>query len=126
MFLDRTLVDPIVSPSFVVHPPRIPANRRSRGGVASIVPRKPAHSFRCPKCGREYRTKYTCSRHTRLECGLPAKYWCSECDFRSKHKHNLKQHFESVHLGKRLVVRGGSSGDDELPLPSGAPLDAAN
>lgn len=62
----------------------------------------PNKYYPCEKCGREYRTKYTRSRHERLECGIPAKYSCRMCNFRSKHKHNLKQHFESVHTNKRL------------------------
>lgn len=55
------------------------------------------NSFPCGKCGRIYRTKYTQNRHERYECGKPAKFNCSQCDFRSKHKHNLKQHFDAVH-----------------------------
>lgn len=68
-------------------------------------------TFCCRKCGRGYRTKYTCNRHERNECGIPAKFSCSACGFRAKHKHNLKQHYESVHLGRRMVTAGGGSGD---------------
>lgn len=56
--------------------------------------------FHCSKCGRPYKTKYTLRRHERLECGLPALYKCRICDYRAKHKHSVKQHFEGVHEKK--------------------------
>lgn len=56
--------------------------------------------FNCSKCGRPYKTKYTLRRHERLECGLPALYKCRLCDYRAKHKHSVKQHFEGVHEKK--------------------------
>lgn len=56
--------------------------------------------FRCHRCGRAYKTKYTCRRHERVECGLPAMYSCSLCNYRAKHKHSVKQHFDCVHKKK--------------------------
>lgn len=79
------------------------STRSSRRYVLTANTFGSPETFRCQKCGREYRTKYTCNRHERLECGIPAKYSCSACDFRSKHKHNLKQHYESVHGNKRTI-----------------------
>lgn len=67
--------------------------------AASTSPTQPMYA--CRKCGRSYRTKYTCRRHERNECGMPARFSCDECGFRAKHKHNLKQHYESVHMGRR-------------------------
>lgn len=56
--------------------------------------------YKCSRCGRPYKTKYTLRRHERLECGIPAQYQCKLCDYRAKHKHSLKHHFEGVHKKK--------------------------
>lgn len=60
--------------------------------------------FRCHRCGRAYKTKYTCRRHERVECGLPAMYSCSLCNYRAKHKHSVKQHFDCVHKKKLTII----------------------
>lgn len=59
--------------------------------------------YNCSKCGRPYKTKYTLRRHERLECGLPALYKCRACDYRAKHKHSVKQHYEGVHEKKYKI-----------------------
>lgn len=61
--------------------------------------------YRCHRCGRAYKTKYTCRRHERVECGLPALYSCSLCNYRAKHKHSVKQHFDCVHKKKLLPLK---------------------
>lgn len=58
--------------------------------------------YPCRKCNRIYARKYTRSRHERLECGIEAQFECSFCNFRAKHKHNLKSHISKAH-SKRLV-----------------------
>lgn len=60
--------------------------------------------YNCQRCGRSYKTKYTCRRHERLECGLPAQYSCSLCSYRAKHKHSVKQHFDCVHKKKSPFI----------------------
>lgn len=60
--------------------------------------------FRCHRCGRAYKTKYTCRRHERVECGLPAMYSCSLCNYRAKHKHSVKQHYDCVHKKKLTTL----------------------
>lgn len=96
-------------------PPQQPLSSTTmdKSGRQSVVPPPLAGlsmAYRCRKCGRGYRTKYTCNRHERTECGIPAKFSCSACGFRAKHKHNLKQHYESVHMGKRTTTAGGGGG----------------
>lgn len=53
--------------------------------------------YPCRKCNRAYARKYTRSRHERLECGIEAQFECPFCDFRAKHKHNLKSHISKAH-----------------------------
>lgn len=69
--------------------------------------------YRCHRCGRAYKTKYTCRRHERVECGLPALYSCSLCNYRAKHKHSVKQHFDCVH--KKKLIKP----DDEWTMKGG-------
>lgn len=33
-----------------------------------------------------------------MECGMEARYHCDLCDFKAKHKHNLKCHMKTKHL----------------------------
>jgi len=61
-------------------------------------------SYNCQRCGRQYKTKYTARRHERLECGLSAQYACSLCNYRAKHKHSVKQHFDCVHKKQKLFL----------------------
>lgn len=61
--------------------------------------------YPCRKCNRIYARKYTRSRHERLECGIDAQFECPFCNFRAKHKHNLKSHISKAH-SKRLVEHG--------------------
>lgn len=53
--------------------------------------------YPCRKCNRIYARKYTRSRHERLECGIAAQFECPFCNFRAKHKHNLKSHISKAH-----------------------------
>lgn len=64
---------------------------------SACIPYLSMLGHKCERCGRTYKTKYTLRRHERLECGLPAQYQCKLCDYRAKHKHSLKHHFEGVH-----------------------------
>lgn len=61
-------------------------------------------SYNCQRCGRAYKTKYTARRHERLECQKTAQFSCSLCNYRAKHKHSVKQHFDCVHKKQKLFL----------------------
>ena len=53
--------------------------------------------YKCPKCPREYFHKCSLVYHLTNECGIPPRFQCSYCHFRSNHKKYLKIH-EFKHL----------------------------
>lgn len=48
--------------------------------------------FSCPKCYRIYKYKNNLSRHLRTECGIPPKFICDICDYRTYYRCRLTAH----------------------------------
>ncbi|CAG0882470.1 unnamed protein product [Cyprideis torosa] len=48
--------------------------------------------WKCPRCPKTYSTKWTCSRHIHLECGVEPKFGCRVCGRKFTQKYNLKTH----------------------------------
>lgn len=65
--------------------------------LGELLPLGISEIYPCRKCNRIYARKYTRSRHERLECGIAAQFECPFCNFRAKHKHNLKSHISKAH-----------------------------
>lgn len=56
--------------------------------------------FICPKCNKGYERRNTLTRHLQYECGVSPQFHCTYCDFKAKHKSNLKSHVVMRHIKK--------------------------
>lgn len=56
------------------------------------------YTNRCPNCGRNYKHKFTLTRHLKYECGRTAGMKCSLCKYQSKYQSNVNKHYRTVHL----------------------------
>lgn len=56
------------------------------------------YTNRCPNCGRNYKHKFTLTRHLKYECGRSAGMKCSLCKYQSKYQSNVNKHYRTVHL----------------------------
>ncbi|XP_044583221.1 uncharacterized protein LOC123264138 isoform X1 [Cotesia glomerata] len=58
--------------------------------------------FSCSNCSRSYKYKTNLCRHITIQCGKEKKSICPYCEnWRTYHKHHLKNHLKRVH-GKEL------------------------
>lgn len=67
------------------------AFRRSK-----YVDRNPG-SFKCPKCGKNYRWLRNMRNHLRIECGKDPTKCCPYCPHRTKYKSSLQKHIFRIH-----------------------------
>lgn len=51
----------------------------------------------CTHCGRGYQLRTSLLNHLKYECGKDPQFKCSECDYRSKLKGNIKGHMKRKH-----------------------------
>ena len=56
--------------------------------------------FKCYKCNRSYVRKDHLKRHLIVECGVPPQLSCDFCNYKTKHKHVLKNHLSSQHKNR--------------------------
>uniref|UniRef100_A0A6P7FX26 Longitudinals lacking protein, isoforms A/B/D/L-like n=1 Tax=Diabrotica virgifera virgifera TaxID=50390 RepID=A0A6P7FX26_DIAVI len=56
--------------------------------------------FHCETCGRAYKYKHTLKSHIKYECQKDPKFFCLECDYKTKIKANLTKHMR-VHIKGR-------------------------
>lgn len=74
--------------------------RRSHESIRNSVHASPSKSHPYPcSCGRRYTKKGNLDRHMKFECGKDPSFFCPfpGCDSAFFMKHNLKQHYLSVH-----------------------------
>lgn len=57
-------------------------------------------NFKCPNCGRSYKSNSSLNRHIRYECGKEPQFRCPDCFYRAKHKAALNCHTISRHNKK--------------------------
>lgn len=56
----------------------------------------------CTRCGNKYATKVSLSYHLKV-CGVPARFSCVICGYKTKHKGDLKKHFDCMHNPQATV-----------------------
>lgn len=59
----------------------------------------------CDRCGRAYKSINALESHKRLECGLPPKFVCYYCEYRSKRKSDIKRHIGYTHPSKSFQYK---------------------
>lgn len=57
----------------------------------------PHQDYICPKCRRSYKYKNNLNRHLRSECGVPPKYICSICNYKTYYNCRLTVHMAFKH-----------------------------
>ena len=51
--------------------------------------------YHCPQCPRVYKVKYSLVRHLTSECGIPPRFICPRCPYRSHYELNLTKHMKA-------------------------------
>ncbi|KAL6434189.1 hypothetical protein ACFW04_005951 [Cataglyphis niger] len=63
----------------------------------NYLDKKPG-SFKCPKCGKEYRWLRNMKNHLKIECGQEPKECCPYCPHRTKYRSSLQKHIFRIHF----------------------------
>ena len=76
---------------------------------------RPIMPFKCHKCERSYKVKWSLQAHLIQKCGAVRAYACTLCDHRTVTKGNLRVHLCNTHDidPSKLVSHG--AGFDVLP-----------
>ncbi|XP_070149661.1 longitudinals lacking protein, isoforms H/M/V isoform X21 [Polyergus mexicanus] len=73
------------------------ANPKASERSGNYLDKKPG-SFKCPKCGKEYRWLRNMKNHLKIECGQEPKECCPYCPHRTKYRSSLQKHIFRIHF----------------------------
>ncbi|XP_072767131.1 uncharacterized protein [Anoplolepis gracilipes] len=73
------------------------ANPKASSRPGNYLDKKPG-SFKCPKCGKEYRWLRNMKNHLKVECGKEPKECCPYCPHRTKYRSSLQKHIFRIHF----------------------------
>lgn len=60
--------------------------------------------WKCERCDRQYKWKYSLNHHVRHECGIPPKYKCERCvQYKTNIYGNFKRHQLSCENKSRYI-----------------------
>ncbi|XP_044583227.1 zinc finger protein 878-like [Cotesia glomerata] len=60
--------------------------------------------FECSKCKNTFSTKNSWIYHEKYQCGVPPRYQCSYCPYKSRKSANVKKHSIRMHKGRDPVI----------------------
>ncbi|XP_073977303.1 longitudinals lacking protein, isoforms A/B/D/L-like [Rhodnius prolixus] len=67
--------------------------------ASSIPPAKDGQTkFSCTACGKVYQHRQSLYNHVSYQCGREPQFACPYCQYRSRHKVNLKRHIATIHM----------------------------
>nr|XP_012225959.1 PREDICTED: zinc finger protein 17-like [Linepithema humile] len=96
----RTNLSKSSEPENTVFPIMLPKKEPEVAPVAPVAPFSRIRvEYRCDRCGKIYKYRYTLLRHKHNECGQEPKFQCPYCPLKTKQRGHVYRHIRRCHRG---------------------------
>ncbi|XP_067204368.1 protein tramtrack, alpha isoform isoform X8 [Linepithema humile] len=101
----RTNLSKSSEPENTVFPIMLPKKEPEVAPVAPVAPFSRIRvEYRCDRCGKIYKYRYTLLRHKHNECGQEPKFQCPYCPLKTKQRGHVYRHIRRCHRGKKICA----------------------